>query len=195
MEDLGNWYPSMGLNALEVRKAISELIGNKELSLGSVSKLQFNKTDDIALFTPSDIDYKYVKMTVKECEQFVKEKLQKTERFAYFCETKTKISQYGHLIINQDYAIRATDARWIEHYQYFLRTVAPIEITINEGNGFSLNLFNKEITFHYTRKDVKNGVILRKVMKSKSLFEQIKYLAWLMTEEKITFKKELKSPL
>lgn len=175
----------MGLNALEVREAISKLIGNKELSFGATTKLQFNKTDDISLFAPSDVDYKDVKMTINECEQFVKEKLQKTERFAYFCDTTTRISQYGHLIINQDYAIRATDDRWIEHYQYFLRAVAPIKITINGGNGFSLNLFNKEATFCYTQKDVKNGIVLRKVMKSKSLFEQIEYLIFLIIENKI----------
>lgn len=192
---MDNWYISLGFKAEEIREKMTELLGSysQELLLGHRDSIQFNKTVDPTLFTPSDVDHQYKRLTIEKCERFFQDRLSKELNVAYFKEPKSILNKYGHLIVNQELAYKAETKRWISNYQSDLNNHAGMVIDLIPGESFSMVLFGKTLTFIFTEKNVKNGIILRKIMKfankPNSLWNQLKYLIWQINDRIIMLEK------
>lgn len=190
---MDNWYILLGLKADEVRKAMTELLGSysQEFLIDASASIQYNKTENQNFFTPADVEHQHKRLTIKGCEKYFQNKLEKNYSVASFRTPESRINKYGHLIIRQELVYKADTKRWIENYQYDLKKHDGAIIEVSPGKSFSMLLFGKTLTFVFTEKSEKNGVILRKIMKfankHNSLWNQIKYLTWQVNDKKIAF--------
>jgi hypothetical protein len=179
------WHMLFGIPAKNIRSLYEGLYGAQTFLIEGSDTLQFNRTELKDHYEPSFVGHDDP-LSIKECIEYVKNKITENygDKVSEFGEYITKETSYGHLLVCQTFKYLPTDERWVRQFQYNLKELKPEEVYTKDGI-VHVSVLGHPLKFTFKHKSEKNGHILRKLQKAKTLFDQIKYLSWQVNEQKL----------